>query len=138
MFASVVTESIEIGDVTVTIQKLNWKKLREAAQVRSEEARATMKALPQAMLDQMARGSDGEKKAPEVPIDVQRTARYTMYDRDKVLRAGVKAWTAQDRKLPGALDELDEEVAEQLLRAILDLSLPPLEPGVEEAARKNS
>lgn len=139
MFATGVTKEVVIGDVTVTIKKLNWKKLRDAAQARTEVARAEMKALPSAMLErivarQAGTGPDGAPPAP-VPIEQQRLARYASYDREIVLRAGVKSWTV-DAKLPEAVDTLDEETAEQLHRAIVDLSLPLLEPGAEEAERK--
>jgi hypothetical protein len=135
MFASQVTDTVTIGEVVVTVRKLSWKSLGHAAEIKQNDVMALMAKAGNAAGQLSDRREHREKVEPTV--QQKHEARYTQYDRGAVLQAGVKAWSATDKKLPGALDDLDEAVAEQLHRAILDLSLPSLEDGAEAAAQKN-
>jgi len=135
MFASAVRSQVTIGDVAVTIQKLSWKSLEHAADIQTERALGALAKIGGAAASQQLQNR-AETKA-SLTIEQQREARYRSYDRNAVLKAGVKSWTSA-AKLPAALDDLDDDTAELLHRAILDLSLPSLEPGAEEAAQKNA
>jgi len=81
-------------------------------------------------------GDDDEKKSSkpkvEPTMDEQRKARYTTYDRQLVIQAGVVSWTYPER-LSDGLEDLDEETAQKLHEAILDLSLPPIDPVERDA-----
>ena len=133
-FAQAVTDTVTIGDVTVTIKKLNWKQLRKASEAQSAAYYALVSKAPKALLD--AQAASAKEKGGDQAEEKPKQHNYAGYDRDVVLQAGVKSWTA-DAKLPSGLDDLDEATADQLHRAILDLSLPPLDPAVGEAERKN-
>jgi hypothetical protein len=134
MFASQTTETIQIGDVAVTIRKLSWKTLRHAAQAQLDQQ---LGFALKAGADVLRAIETAGAKAPESTVSMEQTrlARYASHDRAIVLQAGVKSWTAT-QPLPKGLDDLEEEAADTLHRAILDLSLP--DPAQEEAARKNA
>lgn len=134
-FANAVTDTITIGDVTVTIKKLNWRKLQEASEAQTAAYYAQVAKAPKVLLD--AQASTVREKEQAVAVgDKPKRHNYAGYDRGVVLRAGIKSWTVE-AKLPAAVDELDEATSEQLHRAILDLSLPSLDASAEEDARKN-
>jgi hypothetical protein len=142
MFASSVIDTVAIGDVIVTIRKLSWKSLEKASDVKTDRDLAATSKMGQIAAQsirevQQARAAATVELSPEEQVKRQREARYRNYDRDLIIRAGVKSWTAEP-KLPAALEDLDEETAEVLYRAIVDLSLPALDPKVEEEARKNA
>lgn len=76
--------------------------------------------------------------APAKPVvDVLRELRYRQYDQGVVLHAGVKAYDGKP-VVQDAIDEIEEPAADALFKAILDLSLPPLDPAAQEAERKNA
>jgi hypothetical protein len=134
-FATAVTDTVTIGDVTVTIKKLNWKQLRKASEAQTAAYYALVGKAPKGLLD--AQAERAKERAADADIaDKPKEHNYAGYDRDVVLQAGVKSWTV-DAKLPSGLDDLDEATAEHLHKAILDLSLPPLDPAAVEAERKN-
>jgi hypothetical protein len=157
MFASKVTSKVTIGDVVVTISKLSGKALAEAADVQHERVvlsalRLTQQAGPQMQEALAARAeekraeqerAEAGQAAATVDADAVREQRYRQYDRATVLRAGVRAWvsvSASDEKLPPVstgIDDLDDDAAEQLRRAILDLTLPPVDAESLETERKN-
>jgi hypothetical protein len=136
MFASRITDTVEIGDVVVTIQKLSWKSLRKAEEAKSDAALGHLAKMGNAA-GAIQERADARHKDRELDDTAKREMRYAAYDRDVVLRAGIKSWTA-DEKLPGAIDFLEEAAANKIFRAIVDLSLPPLDAAVEETARKNA
>ncbi len=139
MFAGKVTDTVQLDDngviVDVTVRKLNHRALREASE--SMQATAIRKSrdaggeLVKAFRDMRPAASD----SPD--IVALRTARYAAYDRDIVLTNGVMKWTS-DVDLKGGLADLDEQSAEKLHEAILDLSLPPIDPVEAAAAGKGS
>jgi hypothetical protein len=144
MFAGV-TDTVTVndpivGEQVVTIQKLSWKTLEKASDIQTERGLAHTVKLGANMAQVIQDRLDAQAKTdltPEEQLEQKRQARYRNYDRDHIVRAGVKSWTAPP-KLPAALETLDEETADILYRAIIDLSLPPLDPAVAEAERKNA
>lgn len=154
------------GDVVVTIQKLSGNAQEKALNVRSEEqmrvalqlnaalsssamgdrvAEARAQAEAAAAAAVAAPPADGDappvEVAPAVVVDTaaQREARYQRYDRDTVVRSGVRSWLCGDKEKPlpqiqAGVQDLDDDAMTTLHRAILDLSLPSLD---EENARKN-
>jgi hypothetical protein len=141
MFASRTTSTVTIGAVVVTIQKLNWKALgqaSEAAAPQIEKAAAEARRLVDGLGAEVIAAIEKRRaeKGTADDSEQRRERRYRQYDRAAVLRAGIKSWTAEE-KLPGAIDDLEEPVAEQLHRAILDLSLPPIDAAAQEQLRKN-
>lgn len=154
MFSSKVQRTITIqddegGDVTVILQKLTDRKLREASDAQSLAYYAMTKTASKALLDAQRDSAKATEAATpkeavtEDPdtiaarVKAKHKARCSGYDRDLVLRAGVKSWSV-DAKLPGALDDLDATLAERFHLEILDLSLPAIDPETEETARKNA
>lgn len=135
-FATAVTDTVSFSDVTVTIKKLNHKKLREASEAQTAAYYAQVSKAPKGLLDAQAATAKEREQAPGAS-DKPKVHNYAGYDRDVVLRAGVKAISGIEAKLPAALDDLDEESAKRLHEAILNLSLPPLDDQAEEDARKN-
>lgn len=129
MFASAITKNVSVGDVTITIRKLSWKKLKEAAQANSDSALATASKLSPEMLKAF-REMD-ERQIASAQSSAQ--DRYKGYDREKVLNSGIVSWTATTKLSADAIADLEEDVAEQVYRAVIDLSIPPKE--VAEAHR---
>lgn len=155
MYASETTDAVTIsaksGPVVVIVQKLNWKSLKKAAQIRYDESiaqstrisamrsgSALMTALAARAAElKEAKGSDGEATPPtEAELEKAREARYRLYDEQTVLEDGIQS--SSDKKPKEKLiADLEEGAADRLHRRILDLTLPPIEPGAQETARKN-
>jgi hypothetical protein len=133
MFASRITDTVKVGEFTVTIAKLSWSKLREASDKNTEHAMAVASRVGSDLIKtfrEMDKDRDDKPRA-ESPDD-----RYKGYDKTKVLNCGVKAWTAPEKVTPEAIDDLEPDAAEKIFRAIIDLSIPPKE--VAEAQRGES
>jgi len=150
MFASRVTKEVEVEDdgkpVVVTIQKLSARSLEKAREAKSAAQLAAMRAggkemwsgLRSAEVDAVAEKIAEKRAKQATDLKAQRQARYDAHDRDHILRAGIVRWTAERRlKDPDdeqdAIGDLDEQTAQKLHEAILDLSLPPLDPVEAEA-----
>lgn len=155
MYASETTDTVTIpakaGPVVVTVQKLNWKSLKKAAQIRYDESIAqstriaAMRSGPTLLAAMAARAVDRQdvpKEGAEVPpptpaeLEKAREARYRLYDQQTVLEDGIQAST-DGKPIAKLIADLEEASADRLHRAILDLTLPPIEPGAQETARKN-
>lgn len=148
LFASDITEALEIGASVVTIRKLSWKKLREAAQAKADAeigfmakaGRDVMQTMRDAIQSRQVTPPLTENYDPVVDLPAQREARYQGYDRGVVLAKGIKSISNGDGKpipkLTEAIEDLDEAIAERCHRAILDLSLPPLEAGAQKEQEK--
>lgn len=146
MFASFKTDTVEIPDdrdagkaIVVTIVKLNWKKLREAADKQSSAAMALAARAPAEMMKTWgdaaaAKEAAAEKSGVAVERDDDPESRYRQYDREIVLLRGIREWTAELKLTQEALDDLDEPSADKLHRAILDLSLGPATKAQARAA----
>lgn len=165
-YASETTDTVPIatknGEVVVTIQKLNWKVQKKASRLRYEEAiadatrmtaaqmggAALAEALARAAADRTAKEAAAVGPQPTVtkpaeptpltPAQLERLReiRYGHYDQETVLRGGIRS--SSDEKEPDRLiADLDEPAADKLHRAILDLTLPPVDPSETENERKN-
>ena len=143
MFASRTKKTIDIDGVSVTIRKLSANSLENASEARQGKSVQMAKAFGPEMfrvlreqtpeletaLDNVA----AEKMSP----DARARARYALYDRATVLRAGIESWNATDDRgkdvpVSTGVDDLDEDASRTLHEAILDLSLGPLDE--DEAA----
>jgi hypothetical protein len=133
MFASNVKGSIELEDgdskVTVTIKKLSARALDQAREARITQATRRAREVGADLIASMRSAQTPPVTTPTA--EQLREARYDLYDRDVVLRAGVVAWT-HATPLAVGLEDLDEPSAVKLSQAILDLSLPPLDVKTEE------
>jgi len=106
---------------TVTIQKLSGKALADARQARIAASMAFVQSLGGAAFGrELAAATAGREDAAEVTAGGDDPLRK--YDRLTVLAKGVTAWT-YDEPL-ARVDDLDEQAADFLFRAILDLTLP--------------
>jgi hypothetical protein len=131
IFASYVTRTVELPfdePHTVTIQKLSGKALAAARQARVAASMDLVKTMGGAAfgreLAQLTTANDGLAAAIEQETTANQTDPVRLYDRSTVLAKGVKAWTYSEAIAPDRLDDLDEQAADFLFRAILDLTLP--------------
>lgn len=146
MFASRITKDVQCDDgdtaVIVTIQKLSGRSLEKARDARSAAQIASLRTASKDLL-QVMRSDQLEVAAEQLAArrakeaadpKAKAKARYEAYDREHVLNAGIVRWSCELRKKlsPEAIGDLDEESAQKLHEAILDLSLPPLDPVVAE------
>jgi hypothetical protein len=121
IFASYVTRTVPLPfdePHTVTIQKLSGKALAAARQA---QVAASMD-----LVRSMGGATFGRELAAVDPaaVDEAKADPLRPYDRSTVLAKGVKAWTYEQPPTPDRLDDLDEQAADFLFRAILELTLP--------------
>jgi hypothetical protein len=132
MFVDQVKSTVQVGDVVVTIRKLSARSLDSARQAKSMESMAQIRALGGDIFKAMREAENHRERIAADP-NAQAEARYSSYDREAVIRSGVESWT-DPRTVDKGLETMDEETAELLSRAILDLSLPPIDKAAQEAA----
>ena len=145
MFASRVTKDVDVEDgesvTKVTIQKLSARSLEKAREVKSAAQLTAMRpaskdmweGLRSAEVEKLA-GELAEKRSKEAADPKARAkVRYDAHDQAHILRAGIVRWTSTVPLDEKALEDLDEATAEKLHEAILDLSLPALDPVEAEA-----
>ena len=137
MFASEVRKDIEVGPERVTIRKLSARSLEKARDAKNAGMAASLKAMGgdvvKAMRPENVELLQEELRARRENPEQARRARYEQFDRAMILTMGVHSWTAQRKLDSDALEDLDEETSRVLHEAILDLSLPPLDPKDAEA-----
>ena len=108
---------------TVTIQKLSGKALADARQAQIAASVAFVRAMGGAAFGrELAAATAGREDAGAVTAGGDDPRRQ--YDRPTVLAKGVKAWSYDEPPTSERLDDLDEEAADFVFRAILDLTLP--------------
>lgn len=141
IFTSLVSQVLDVPGVagaTVTVRKLAPKHLDAARKASQDKAFAEMKrtreALDQSFLDRVMEtmaGAGGPVKAADPLL---------AYDRVTLMEAGVTAWSFDLPVTRETLEDLDEDTADWLARAILRLSRPALfeSEAEQEAARKNA
>ena len=147
MFASRITKDVDIQDgdsvVVVTIQKLSGRSLQKAREARSAAQLSALRGASKDML-QVFRSSELDQAAEQLAAkrareandpEVRRLARYNDFDRECILNAGLVRWSCQDKVALSSesIADLDEDTAQRLHTAILDLSLLPLDPAMAEA-----
>lgn len=141
MFASLVTSQVVFEDGAVNIRKLSARSLEKAQEARQIKAASLSKGLGAELIKAFSDGT-ADKVAESVaskPVDLEamRKARYTGYDPEQVITAGVVSWT-YSLKLSEGIPDLDEEASKKIFEAILDLSLPPIDPEEAKAASGKS
>ena len=121
IFASYVTRTVPLpfdDPHTVTIQRLSGKALQAARQAQIAASMQLVQAMGGAAI-----GRELAEVPPEAVAAAQ-TDPARQYDRPTVLAKGVKAWTYSEAVTPSTLDDLDEQAADFLFHAILELTLP--------------
>jgi len=129
MFASQVTKEIQIDNGTVRIRKLSARSLEKASEARQTSAALLTRSFGGEVLKAL-RDDSAVAEAQKAKV----ANRYGSYDRHTVLTQGIMSWSFAE-KLEAGIEDLDEEAAETLSHAILDLSLPT--PAAVEEATKN-
>jgi len=123
IFASYVTRIVPLPfdePHEVTIQKLSGKALQAARQAQIAASMDFVKAIGGAAFGrELAAVGESAALVAEAQADPTR-----QYDRPTILAKGVKAWTYPEPPSPAQLDDLDEQAADFLFHAILDLTLP--------------
>src|SRR4029453_14272195 len=123
IFASYVTRIVPLPfdePHEVTIQKLSGKALQAARQAQIAASMDFVKAIGGAAFGrELAAVGDSAALVAQAQADPAR-----QYDRPTVLAKGVTAWAYPDPPTPARLDDLDEQAADFLFHAILDLTLP--------------
>jgi hypothetical protein len=131
IFASYVTRIVPLpmdDPHTVTIQKLSGKALAAARQARIAASLDLIRSLGDAagaFRSELTAGGDGAAAITADGDDDGRPDLSRKYDRSTVLVKGVTAWTYTEPLTPDRLDDLDDQAADYLFRAILELTLPP-------------
>lgn len=143
MFASKITGQVVITshgrEITVAIRALAGKALRKASEARELAAARAAGSIGVDAL-QALRAANKASGTAAAPLTAEQ--RYALYDVDTVLAAGVTGWSAVDDEdkaigvCTETLADLEADAETQLHRAILDLSLPPIDPkAVEELGK---
>lgn len=141
MFASKVTDAVVLdGGERVTIRKLNHSALDLAREARSSRGAKSLRDFGGDILRVLRSEEfvDMKKAREEAGPEALRAARYAAFDRSVVLQAGIQSWTSEVKVTPEAIDDLDEPSAQKIHEAIVDLSLPPIDPAKAEAQAKNA
>jgi hypothetical protein len=125
IFASYVTRTVAIPfdePHTVTIQKLTAKSLAAARQATVAASMELVKAIGgQAIGRELA---DLGSAAVADQVEQVQADPLRRYDRSTVLAKGITSWTYSEPLTPERLDDLTDEAADFLARAILTLTLP--------------
>jgi len=134
MFASKTTKTVEVGPNSVVIRKLAAIQLERASDVRQAKLAENMARIGPEMMRSFTSDPEARAKAEKNP-----DARYQTYDRAVVLSLGILSWSGPDvagKPTDVTIDDLDEEAADLIHRAIVDLSAPPVKV-VEEQAKND-
>ena len=129
-FASKVTQEVVLSDnERVVIRKLNHTTLDRAREVQSSKGARSLRDFGGDIVKVLRSEefSDLKAKKAEDP-DAPRKARYNAFARGVTLPAGIVSWTYQDAPTAELIEDLDDESAQKLHEAIVDLALPPLDP----------
>jgi hypothetical protein len=100
------------------LRMLGGKKLQEARDVNSDRALATFRKMG-------AEGIQAIQKMTRQDADAAlKTDPLAEYDIDVLLRAGIVAWSYDEKVTPQAVEELDEATRKWAATEILKMSLP--------------
>jgi hypothetical protein len=125
MFASKITKDITVRDgdkdVKVTIRKLSGRSLQNASEARQVSVARMAKAMGAEMVQAYQARQEATDKASKI-LDPSE-ARFTLYDRETVLVAGIASWDV-DIDVAEGVKDLDEDTANDIFRAIITLSVP--------------
>jgi len=131
MFASRTKKVVIIEDVQVTIQKLSARSLDNASEARQIAVGKVTRQLGSEIMRTLRELPDRVPEK-EPTAEEKQKARFTSYDRDYVLTAGIASWTATHPdglplSLTDGIPDLEESAATMLFESILELSLPNAE-----------
>lgn len=139
MFASTKLQEVAFGDERVTVKKLNHVALTAAREEKGRQQIRGLRDLGGDLLKVIREENKNQKAAEESPDEATaRKARYDAHDRRTVLLSGVVSWTMGPQVTVEKLDDLEEDVAQKLFEAIVDLSLGPIDVKAREEAAKNA
>jgi len=131
MFASKRTKTITTGGGPIVIRALGWRKLERARQAVLDQAQEqVMKLGGPAVLTAM-QDAGGEDRIRE---QAESLGEQRHYNRLHVLRDGVVTIDG-DVATAEAVDDLEEDIAEEAFLAILTLSRVQVTPEAAEAAK---
>jgi hypothetical protein len=136
VFCSLVTETVPVGDETVTIRKLTPSNLRAAQKANQRRSLEELHDMGgPAFLKELRSLNVSEADVEEAT----ETDPLLLYDRTVLLEKGLVSWTFEREMNADAYEDLDEETHDQLARAILRLAKPSLFQSTDEqeVARKN-
>jgi xanthine dehydrogenase iron-sulfur cluster and FAD-binding subunit A len=142
MFASRIQDNVEVkGGTIVTVRKLSGRSLEKAREAKSSSQLASLsnasgeliRAMRSDAIERAAAQLAAKREAEANDPKARAKARYDAHDREVVLNAGIVRWSCEEKVNPDNIADLDEDVAQQLHEAILDLSLPSLDPVEAEA-----
>ena len=131
-----VNTDITLSDgATVTIRKLSARSLERASDARQIGVAESMRKMGGDVLKSLRELEQPKKEEPKkLDPEAAKKARYASYDRGTVLVAGIVRWSYGEVETD-PLSQVDEQAAEEIHEAILDYSLPPLDPEEHEAER---
>lgn len=153
MFASRVTETVEMEGGVVEIRKLSWKMQEKAATVTQKKliAMSANSADLAPLMESVREKAEEEKKAkaardaklsPDERDENKRQAQFGVYDMATVLGFGVKSYKIGDgnrvkdeEQVNAFVDDLPTDDAQLLHRRIMELTIPS--KAVAEAERGN-
>lgn len=138
-FASKVTVEITLPDnERVTVRKLNYTVLDRAREVKSSQGAKSLRDFGGEIVKVLRSEEFTEIKAKKAEDpDAPRKARYNSFDRGTVLLAGITSWTYPEKVTPENIQDLDDESAQAIHEAIVDHSLPAIDPKVAAEKEKN-
>lgn len=122
---------------TVTIQQLAGRQLEQARQASQAAAVATLQRMGGPAF-QKELGGMGDPTAVAKLVAEAHADPLTGFDRDVVLLKGIKAWSYDEPVTPSAIEDLREEAADFLARAILELTLPARDAAGKKTASGSS
>jgi hypothetical protein len=134
IFASRTQRVVEIpfdAPHTVTIQKLAGRQVEKAREANQFASADRLKGMGGAAF-QRELGQLGDPVATAALVAKAQADPLNTYDRATVLQKGIKAWTYEEAVTPETIDDLSDEAADFLARAILELTLPAR----DEASKK--
>jgi hypothetical protein len=132
IFASRTRRVVEIpfdAPHTVTIQKLAGRQVEKAREANQFASADRLKGMG-GVAFQRELGQLGDPAATAALVAKAQADPLNTYDRATVLQKGIVAWTYEEPVgtpllvTPEAIDDLSEEAADFLARAILELTLP--------------
>ena len=120
-FAKAVTELVPLQEgQSVTIQKLGWKALSDAASESQRKGIEFAKQIgPGGLLKEITNQGGEEELRKKAAADP-----FLQYDRQILLERGIKSWTFSDKPTPEEIGDLDEDISKMLARKVYELSKP--------------
>ena len=141
IFAKDQKAEVEVEGGVIYIRKLSGRSLEKAAEQRTMDQIRFQRAMGVELLKGMRNFDNVAEKVEEAlkakaeekkkPTAEQR---YAAYDRHTVLTMGIDGWSFPVPKDDEHVSDLDEASANKTHKAILDLSLPPIDKEEVEAA----